>query len=203
MTLGQGMDLFRTLANEPFPSVLPDVRIYSLIDMGQRRTNDRLRYFYRTDTTSVVFVAGTGEYDPPTDCALPVWVRWNGQRLGKTTTEEWDNRGVSWQTRLGAPEEWAFYGRQIVFSPKPTTEVVTIAPSPVVRYVGDPDAFRKSPFAQLAPQHHDLPILYAVSLWFSLPQNGIMAEASKSFLDLWDAGVTAAEGFYAGREVVI
>lgn len=193
---------FRLLANEPSALALANSDIDLLFDQAARETNQELRYFYRTDDDGIILVAGTGSYDLPEDCLEPVWLRWNGKQLTRSTVEDWENREVPWRTQeSAAPLEYALQGRSILFYPIPNAAAVTTAPSPVLRYVGNPDAFAATGPAQLAAQHYDLLVLRALAIWHTTPQNiDLHGGSGQVRKDEWMAGVTAAKPVYAAQE---
>ena len=98
--------LWRELANEPDAIQIPDSVPTVYIDAGCEALNRRIRYYWKTDSTSIVLLNGVQEYSLPADLIELRWVEWNGKPLTKGSIDEWRKRGDDWRNEpVGEPRE--------------------------------------------------------------------------------------------------
>lgn len=208
MTTAAGRLAFRALVNESDTTALPDSvsgSTYQAVDYyiqcGLEELNRLIGYHVADDTSETVAV-GTQEYDLSTDCQAVLWVELSGIPLARTSEEELRNKQVRWRVLdAGKPNEYFVYGRKLVLVPSPNAAYGTIT----IRHVSSPAAFSSSGFAKLADGDHNVPLLYAASLFLSLHgETPAMQERSKRLNDLFLQSVQAMQANYtAGRQIAV
>ena len=200
MNISQGRLLFRRLAQEQNPVVVPDDMVDQYLDAGLEATNDVLGY-HVTDgsgSTGVTLAADTQDYILPTACLRLLWVEWNGVLLAETDQDELRKRNINWrQAAAGFPAHYLLFGRKISFYPKPDALAVAASSTPILRYVSTPASYTLSGFAQLATAHHRIPVLWAVAEWQGMVNKD--ERASAAAMTLWKQRVEAAADAYADR----
>lgn len=202
-TIAEARTQFRELTNERDTTVLADSVVDGYIQQGLEALNRRIRYHYTTTTNSITLVAGTQEYDLPSELVELKWVEWNGSDILKSSIEEWRRKSIKWrQEEKGVLEEWSQYANKIVFRPTPTAAVVSAASGVTLRFVSRPAGFTASGMAQLNYQEWDLPIYRAVYL-FSIcyPDSAMAAGRAQELNNIFEKEAEAVAQFYALRGV--
>jgi hypothetical protein len=157
---------WRELTNERDSEVVPDLEVDDWVQSGADALNRRIDYHYTTDSNSVVLIEGTGEYELPEDCCDILWITHNGTFLQKRDMDDWQRHGEDWEhEENGTPREWCHFSNRLILRPPPDAASIAAAASPIFLFVSRPAAVGLNGLPQLAPQHHELPIVYGASLY--------------------------------------
>jgi len=169
---------WRLLTGESNTSVYADTDVDTFMQAGMEALNRRIEY--RVLDATVTLVAGTREYDLPTDFYRPVWVEWAGnpgEFLAKTDLDELRDKRINWRNEPpGAPEDYFIYGDQIVVRKTPSGDAVTKSNVLTVRYVAAPADFNASGPDGLLSNDHRLPVYYAVVEYASAHPDSALAK---------------------------
>lgn len=197
----------RALINEDDTSVLPSAvtgSTYQALDYyiqcGQEELN-RIAKYHVTDDTSLTPVVGTQEYALPADCVEVLWIEYNGSPLKKTDETQLRTKNVNWRLDTAAViKEYFVYGRKIVLYPAPNASASGVL---TIRYVSTPVDFGTTAFAQLGSQDHNVPLLYAASLFLSLHSESAQALQRAQMLNqMFLQSAQRVQAAYAGRGVL-
>lgn len=104
----------------------------------------------------IALVASERNYRLPQDCAWPIWVSWNGDKLTPSSTYRWDRDGTDWRgtTTTDTLGEFAVQGRQIILPRPPSATAITTDAFMVLRYI-----------AGLAPTDDELAEMSDLDVW--------------------------------------
>lgn len=202
-SIAEARTQFRELTNERDSDVIGDSVIDGYIQQGLEALNRRVRYHYTTTTNSITLVAGTQEYDLPSELVELKWVEWDGVELTKSSVEEWRRKNRKWrQLESGALDEWAIYANKLVFSPAPNAAVVTEASGVTLRFVSRPGAFGSAGMGQLNYQDWDLPIYYAIHIFcMSYPDSAIKHQMAEHYYKMFEREAEAVSQYYTLRGI--
>lgn len=196
-------DLWREWTNEEDDDVVPDTVVDKYLYSGMQALNEIVGFSYTDDTTSVTLVAGTQEYDVPTDVAEIVWVEHNGIELEKADIERERQKGRQWRTEPdGTPRQWAFYGNKLVFLPAPDAQAVSADSTPTFRYIRTPRDFSTYGPEQLAVADHRTVVRWGVYEWSKAhPDSATATVRADGFLDMFNKMAQGALGRYLKRSL--
>jgi len=195
--------LWRELTNEFSTTVIPDSVVDLYLNGGLQALNRRVHYHLTDTTSAVTLVAGTQEYDLPTDTVMVAWVQWNGREIPKSDTDEWRRRDVDWRNaKAGAPQEWAHYRNRIIFYPSPDANAVATAATPLIRYVSTPPDFATSGAEQLALQDRRIIVYWGVAEWANAhPDSALATIRAEAFQQRFEEEAEAIKADYLARMV--
>lgn len=193
--------LWRELVNEEDTTRIPDSVVDLYLGGGMEALNDRARFSW-TDTT-ISLVAGTQEYDMPSDCLYIEWMEHNSIELVKADIDELRRRSKDWRDApAGTPQKWAFYGSKVVMLPTPDAQAVAAAGTITVRYVRTPRDFTTYGPEQLATRDYRTVVYWGVAEWsIAHPDNAIAAGRATGFRQMFDEAAAMAAERYKERKL--
>lgn len=204
--LGTGRSLWRELTGEKYTpadetSPVPDSVVDIYLQLGAEETNRRLHYHVEDDTSSIMLVAGTQEYEAPENWVEVQIIEHNGRELEKTSVETLRSREKPWRLAPnGTPQFWAHYANKLVFIPAPDAAAVAADATPFVRVVTAVPSVTTNGFAQLPSQEQPLCVMYGAYLWcVAYPDSALAQHRAQGLLQAYERGVEAVGGQYIRR----
>lgn len=198
--LGYLRQRFRIMINQTNSLVPDDDWIDLTLQDGITATNARLKYSY--EDLEVTLVAGTAEYDLPSNYINSLWHSWSGEEQYEADQDQLRRRNYWWRTQPeGTPEKYAIWKQKLIVIPTPNAAAVAKDDTYLIRAYTTPPAFRLSGMSQLSREHWEIPMFFAASQWYGGP-GGNRPATAKFYWELWDQRSKEAMGAYEKRKVV-
>ena len=204
MTEQEGIDKFRELVNEKNTSVVTDAIVRTYIQSGLNRVNDICGYwietFKNTDVSPIfTLVAGTAEYNLPSNIIAPIFFEFNGKLLSSTDFEILRKDDMWVSKTPDVPHSMMIYGNKFLLHPAP--KVVSGA-TWTLRAVCTPPSFDTDAFSGLQSQHHEVPIYWAAAEFLSAHGRDANFARAEKFKEMFMLAVGNCRDYYDRRRTV-